>query len=103
MYRVGVEDPVIIEDKGISGSKSPESRTGFKSILTLVDNRAVDTVIVYSVDRLGRNLKDIIDIATRLEDKGVSLVILKNGIDTSTGHGKHLLSFLGIGSYFFLN
>lgn len=94
--RLGISDPIIIEDNGISGAKAPEGREGFSSILTLVDNRAVDTVLVYSVDRLGRSLKDIIEIATRLEDKGVSLVIYKNGIDTSTGHGKHLLSFLGI-------
>jgi len=94
--RAGINDPVIIEDQGISGSIAPESRAGFKNILKLVDNKELDTVIVYSVDRLGRSLKDIIIIAERLADKGVSLVIIKNGIDTGTGHGKHLLSFLGI-------
>lgn len=94
--RAGVTDPIIIEDQGVSGSKAPESREGFSRILSLVDQRAIHSVIVYSVDRLGRSLKDIIEIAQRLEDKGVSLVIVKNGIDTSTGHGKHLLSFLGI-------
>lgn len=94
--RLGVVDPIIIEDIGVSGSKAPESRAGFKDLLTLVSNKAVDTVLVYSVDRLGRNLKDIIEIAERLSDKGISLVIIKNGIDTSTGHGKHLLSFLAI-------
>lgn len=94
--RSGVNDITIIEDIGVSGGTVAEKRKGFADILHLVDRRMVETVFVYSVDRLGRNLLDILQIAQRLEDKGVALVIVKNGIDTGSGQGKMMLSVLGM-------
>src|SRR5664279_3577822 len=39
--------------------------------------------------RLGRNLRDLIDIVTTLESRGVGVQSLTNGIvDTTTAHGK---------------
>jgi len=94
--RSGAKDITFIDDIGVSGGTAAEKRKGFADILYLVDRRMVETVIVYSVDRLGRNLLDILQIAQRLEDKGVALVIVKNGIDTGSGQGKMMLSVLGM-------
>lgn len=53
------------------------------------DLRPGDTLIIWKIDRLGRNLRDLIDIVTGLEARGVGVRSLTNGIvDTTTAHGK---------------
>ena len=50
--------------------------------------RAGDTLIIWRIDRLGRNLRDLIDIVTTLQTRGVGVRSLSNGIvDTTTAHG----------------
>jgi DNA invertase Pin-like site-specific DNA recombinase len=57
--------------------------------LCLEDLRPGDTLVVWKIDRLGRNLRDLIDIVTGLEARGVGVRSLTNGIvDTTTAHGK---------------
>ena len=46
-------------------------------------------LVIWKIDRLGRNLRDLIDIITTLETRGVGVQSLTNGIiDTTTAHGK---------------
>jgi DNA invertase Pin-like site-specific DNA recombinase len=55
----------------------------------LADLRLGDTLVIWKIDRLGRNLRDLIDIVTTLEQRGVAVRSLTNGIvDTTTAHGK---------------
>ena len=86
----------IIEDVGVSGTKLGNTRDGMKKLMAMVNRKEVDIVCVYSVDRIGRKLTDILSIAEHLTEKGVGLVIHKNGIDTTTTHGRHLLSFFAL-------
>lgn len=54
----------------------------------LADLRAGDTLIIWKIDRLGRNLRDLVDIVTTLQERGVGVRSLTNGIvDTTTAHG----------------
>lgn len=85
-----------IQDEGVSGTKIGNTRKGFKKVMELVNRRMVDAVLVYSVDRIGRKLSDVISIAEQLNDKNVGLIIWKNGIDTTTTHGRHLLNFFAM-------
>jgi DNA invertase Pin-like site-specific DNA recombinase len=55
----------------------------------LAELRPGDTLIIWKIDRLGRNLRDLIDIITALDARGVGVKSLTNGIiDTTTAHGK---------------
>lgn len=55
----------------------------------LDDLRPGDTLIIWRIDRLGRNLRDLVDIVAALESRGVGVKSLTNGIvDTTTAHGK---------------
>ncbi len=55
----------------------------------LADLRRGDTLLIWKIDRLGRNLRDLIDIVTSLDQRGVAVRSLTNGIvDTTTAHGK---------------
>lgn len=61
----------------------------------IVDLREGDTVYCESISRLGRNLKDLIEIIDHLVSKGVRVIILKEGIDTSSNTYKLLLAIFG--------
>lgn len=55
----------------------------------LDDLRPGDTLIIWKIDRLGRSLRDLVDIVALLEARGVGVKSLTNGIvDTTTAHGK---------------
>lgn len=86
----------VIEDKGVSGSKTSTERKGMSKLMMMVNRREVDVVCVYSVDRIGRKLTDVINTAEIFNQKGVGLIIWKNGIDTTTNHGKNLLAFFAL-------
>lgn len=56
-----------------------------------------DTFMVTKPDRLARSTADLLSIVTRLEAKGVSLVVLSMGgqtVDTRTATGKLMLTML---------
>jgi DNA invertase Pin-like site-specific DNA recombinase len=47
-----------------------------------------DTVLVTRIDRLGRSAKDLLNIVSDFEARGVSLKVIEQNIDTSTNEGK---------------
>jgi len=54
-----------------------------------------DTLVVWKLDRLGRSLRDLLDVAEALRERGVALRSLTEHIDTSTAAGKMLYAVLG--------
>ena len=93
LKEAGVKPDMIFFDR-ISGAK--KDRPGLSTCLRAL--RKDDKLIVWSLDRLGRNLRHLINLIKELEDKGVSFKVL-NGqgkdIDTSTPHGKMIFSIFG--------
>lgn len=61
----------------------------------IVELREGDTVYCESISRLGRNLKDLIEIINQLVNNGVRVVILKEGIDTNSNTYRLLLAIFG--------
>lgn len=58
-------------------------------------NRPGDQLVVTKLDRLGRSLEHLIDLAKLLNERGVDLVVLDQGIDTSTAVGRMFFQILG--------
>jgi DNA invertase Pin-like site-specific DNA recombinase len=50
--------------------------------------RKGDSVVVWKLDRLGRSLKDLIDLITKMKSLDVTFVSIQDGIDTSTATGR---------------
>jgi len=44
----------------------------------------IDALIVYQLDRLSRDVKDFANIYSKLEEKGVMFISLKESINTNT-------------------
>lgn len=50
--------------------------------------RSGDTVVVWKLERLGRSLKDLIDLVADFQNKGVAFVSLQDGIHTAPPTGR---------------
>jgi DNA invertase Pin-like site-specific DNA recombinase len=57
--------------------------------------REGDTVVVWKLDRLGRNTLHILETVKALTDRGVTLVSITDGIDSSTCAGRIMIGVLG--------
>ena len=56
--------------------------------------RSGDTLVVWKLDRLGRNIKSLIEFTKILENKGVNFTSLTEGIDTSTTAGRFFFNIM---------
>ena len=57
--------------------------------------REGDQLVVTKLDRLGRSLEHLIVLSNELQARGVDLVVLDQGIDTSTAVGRMFFQILG--------
>lgn len=57
--------------------------------------REGDEFVVSKLDRLARNVEDLLAIERRLREKAVTLTILAMGLDTSTPTGRMMLQIMG--------
>ncbi len=88
----GVKPEHIYAEK-VSGRKR-EGRVALADML----NRGVrkdDTVVCTRLDRLARSTRDLLQIADRLEEKGVNLKVLEQPIDTTPAAGKLFFTLIG--------
>jgi DNA invertase Pin-like site-specific DNA recombinase len=54
-----------------------------------------DQLVITKLDRLGRSLEHLIALSGQLQTRGVDLIVLDQGIDTSTAIGRMFFQILG--------
>ena len=86
----------VFTDYGISGAKGRSERKGLDDLLKAVVRREINQVAVWSIDRLGRSLRDLISVLEELRQKGCELYVQRQAIDTNTPSGKMLFQMLGV-------
>jgi DNA invertase Pin-like site-specific DNA recombinase len=74
-------------------SGAHDNRPGLAELLAYV--REGDTVVVWKLDRLGRDTLHILETVKALTDRGVTLVSVTDGIDSSTAAGRMMIGVLG--------
>ena len=75
----------------MSGAR--DDRPGLAALMEYV--REGDTVVVWKLDRLGRNTLHILETVKALTNRGVTLVSTSDGIDSSTAAGRMMIGVLG--------
>jgi DNA invertase Pin-like site-specific DNA recombinase len=75
----------------MSGAR--DDRPGLCELMSYV--RPGDTVVVWKLDRLGRNTLHILETVKSLTQHGVTLVSTTDGIDSSTAAGRMMIGVLG--------
>jgi len=86
LLKTGVLSEQIYQD---FDSGKNDDRNGLAVCLKAL--RAGDTLVVWKLDRLGRNLRHLVNTVHDLSDRGIALKVLTGQgaqIDTNTSHGK---------------
>jgi DNA invertase Pin-like site-specific DNA recombinase len=93
---------LVIKERGISGGVPFFERPKTKQLIELLKIGEVEQIDVHSIDRLGRNLKDILVTIETVHSYGVPIFIINQGmltLDIETGEinstTKLILSVMG--------
>jgi DNA invertase Pin-like site-specific DNA recombinase len=92
--RRGWEIVKVYEDQGVSGAKGRDKRPQFDQLIK--DAKKYSIVMAWSVDRLGRSLKDLLSFLTDMQDSDTNLYLHQQNIDTTTPAGKAMFQMLGV-------
>lgn len=83
-------DYVVVKEfsEKISGAKKVAEREQLSELLSYVEANNIDKVLIYECSRLSRRIVDFLQVIERLTEKGISLYILQNGLETLQSDGK---------------
>lgn len=82
----GWTDTAEYIDHGVSGAK--DRRPALDQLTADAKRHTVQTVVTWSLDRLGRNLRHLVLLMDDWQARGVTFVTMREGIDTSTPAGR---------------
>lgn len=82
----------IYQDDGVSGTVPFKKRDGGKRLLDDAKRQQFDTVLVYKIDRLGRNTLETLLAASELEALHVTVQSITEPFDTTTPHGRFMMN-----------
>lgn len=91
LVRAGVAPDDVHVDQA-SGAKA--SRPQLDLVLVLL--RAGDTLVITRLDRLGRSVLHLVTLGASLRERGVGLLVVEQGIDTSTVEGRAMFGMLSV-------
>jgi len=95
------EYDIVLEDK-VSGAVPFFEREGGIDIKKLVDNKIISSLHVWTIDRLGRNLRDILNTIHYFTERTIAIHFVSQGLQTLDENGKEnsiaklMISVLGI-------
>lgn len=84
----------VYTDAGISGAHT-ENRPAFQQMMKDAREGKFNVVIVAKIDRISRNLSDLLDLIHTLEAHNVDFISISQQFDTSTPMGRLTLNILG--------
>jgi len=84
--------PTLYDDGGYSGGNI--ERPALKQLLADIDQKKVNVVVVYKVDRLTRSLADFAKIVELFDAKGISFVSVTQQFNTTSSMGRLTLNVL---------
>jgi len=93
LLTAGVRRDDLYVDQGVSGARA--SRPQFDRALDALE--AGDTLVITTLDRLGRSTQNMLDFAQGLRDRGAGLRVLNLGggdVDTATPMGSMLFAIM---------
>jgi DNA invertase Pin-like site-specific DNA recombinase len=94
-HRNGWEIVDTYSDAGISGAFGRDKRPAFDELLKDANRKKYDGIMVWSIDRIGRSLQDLISFLNDVQSKDIDLYIDQQGLDSSTPTGRLMFSLVG--------
>lgn len=87
----GIPKDCVYQEK-VSGKDM--NREELQKLLRIV--RRGDRIVITEISRLGRNMRDIINVIYDLEKRGIDIYSIKENVDTSTELGKVFFNIAGV-------
>jgi site-specific DNA recombinase len=83
----------IYEDDGISGM-SIDKRLGYRNMLQYLKDNNVDGMVVWSLSRLGRRMKDVVELMDYLNNNEINFFSIKENLSNSDKVGSLIMNIL---------
>lgn len=80
----------VFVERGVSGSKA--SRPELDAMLDYL--RPGDEVVVYKLDRIGRNTRHVLELVEKFDELGVTFRSLSDGLTTEGAMGRAMLTIM---------
>ena len=93
--RMGYEVVKVYEDE-VSGAKTREKRPAYNALCKDAFLKKFEVVVAWDVSRFGRSLKEFVSFLADMDDKGIGVVAVKNGLDTSSSTGRMMMKMIGV-------
>ena len=93
--RMGYEVVKIYEDE-VSGAKSRESRPAYNELCKDAFLKKFDIIIGWDVSRFSRSLKEFVHFLSDMDVRGIGVIAVKNGLDTSSSSGRMMMKLIGV-------
>ena len=93
--RMDYEIVQIYEDE-VSGAKSREKRPAYNELCKDAFLRKLDLIIGWDVSRFGRSMKEFVSFLSDMDEKGIGVIAVKNGLDTSANSGRMVMKLIGV-------
>ena len=93
--RMEYEVVKIYEDE-VSGAKSREKRPAYSELCKDAFLKKFDIIIGWDVSRFGRSMKEFVSFLSDMDEKGIGVVAVKNGLDTSGSSGRMMMKLIGV-------
>ena len=84
----------IYEDRGISGM-SIDKRDGYKEMVNYLTNNDIDGIVVWSLSRLGRKMKDVVEFMDILKRNNINFFSIKENLSNNDKVGRLIMNILG--------
>ena len=99
LHRYAEFQNMVIAGEYSDAGKSGKSVEGRPEFLRMLDDIAsgkdqVEYVLVFKLSRFGRNAADVLNSLQKMQDFGVNLICVEDGIDSSKDSGKLMISVL---------
>ena len=91
--RRGWQIAEVYTDAGVSGSK--DSRPALNRLMADAQQRRIDAVLVWKLDRFGRSLRHLVNALAELEALGIAFVSLRDNLDLTTPSGRLMFQIIG--------
>jgi DNA invertase Pin-like site-specific DNA recombinase len=93
--RMDYEIVKIYEDE-VSGAKSRESRPAYNELCKDAFLKKFDIIIGWDVSRFSRSMKEFVHFLSDMDEKGIGVIAVKNGLDTSSSSGRMMMKLIGV-------
>lgn len=91
-FDIPIDNIEIFIDEGFSGKN--EDRPQYQAMMHKIKNKEIDSIVIYQLNRLGRNARDIHNTMQLCDDLGVIIYSATEGFDSSTSFGRAVIGIL---------